>query len=260
MWQRKIILALMMFAAVCNLAMSERQIPHPESYGKTEGAAAYAGKADVVNSPYFAQPDIYNLTATASLIILPQYKTYQQTTEYTCGPAVALTVVQHFIGVTPDDEMTIAKMMGTSARAGTTTKELGKYFLQKGWQVTFSRESKALKNTAEFKEFVTQYLRRGVPVMVENVEWGGHWRVIIGYDTLGTEETADDVLLMADPYDTADHRQDGYVVEPAEKFFYMWFDAGLAAANKRKQQWVVAEPPKADIGEWTLDKIKKRQQ
>ncbi|MFQ9523393.1 MAG: hypothetical protein ACLR2G_07855 [Phascolarctobacterium faecium] len=29
---------------------------------------------------------------------------------------------------------------------------------------------------------------------------------------------------MADPCDTADHLQDGYVVVPAEKFFYMWFD------------------------------------
>lgn len=48
---------------------------------------------------------------------------------------------------------------------------------------------------------------------------------------------------MADPYDTADHLQDGYVVVPAEKFFYMWFDSHLFAAGDRKQQWLAAEPP-----------------
>lgn len=45
------------------------------------------------------------------------------------------------------------------------------------------------------------------------------------------------------PYDTADHLQDGYVVVPAEKFFYMWFDSHLFAAGDRKQQWLAAEPP-----------------
>lgn len=80
--------------------------------------------------------------------------------------------------------------------------------------------------------------------MVENVDWGGHWRVIIGYDTMGTDDlTSSDVLIMADPYDTADHLQDGYVVVPAEKFFYMWFDSHLFAAGDRKQQWLAAEPP-----------------
>ena len=83
-----------------------------------------------------------------------------------------------------------------------------------------------------------------VPIMVQNVDWGGHWRVIIGYDTMGTDDiTSSDVLIMADPYDTADHLQDGYVVVPAEKFFYMWFDSHLFAAGDRKQQWLAAEPP-----------------
>jgi hypothetical protein len=36
-------------------------------------------------------------------------------------------------------------------------------------------------------------------------DWGGHWQVIIGYDTMGTEVEQDDVLIVADPYDTTDH-------------------------------------------------------
>lgn len=30
-------------------------------------------------------------------------------------------------------------------------------------------------------------LKDNTPILVENVEWGGHWRAIIGYDTMGTD-------------------------------------------------------------------------
>ena len=49
---------------------------------------------------------------------------------------------------------------------------------------------------------------------------GGHWQVIIGYDTMGTETEQDDVIIVADSYDTTDHNQDGYGVYPAERFYY----------------------------------------
>ena len=44
--------------------------------------------------------------------------------------------------------------------------------------------------------------------------------VIIGYDTMGTETTQDDVIIVADSYDTTDHNQDGYGIYPAERFYY----------------------------------------
>ncbi len=58
--------------------------------------------------------------------------------------------------------------------------------------------------------------------MVCWIEWGGHWQVVIGYDDMGTETTQDDVMIMADPYDTTDHNQDGYFVYGAERFYYNW--------------------------------------
>lgn len=56
------------------------------------------------------------------------------------------------------------------------------------------------------------WLAEGKPVMVCWNDWGGHWQVIIGYDTMGTETQQDDVFIVADPYDTTDHCQDGYGV------------------------------------------------
>ncbi len=43
------------------------------------------------------------------------------------------------------------------------------------------------------------WLAEGKPVMVCWNDWGGHWQVIIGYDTMGTETQQDDVFIVADP-------------------------------------------------------------
>lgn len=248
MSQKKLFPILLIVAAtLLLLGMShENQIPWPQGYDtKKAGASAYDGLANVPHSPYFQQLDFYNMQPTASLTILPKFRTYQQTTEYTCGPAAALMVVEHFLGRSVDDELAMGKVMGTKAYTGTNTKGMARYFKKIGWQVTSSSDKgQTPENTVAFKAFVLEHLRRNVPIMVENVDWGGHWRVIIGYDTMGTDDiTSSDVLIMADPYDTADHMQDGYVVVPAEKFFYMWFDSNLFSAGDRKQQWLVAEPP-----------------
>ena len=69
-------------------------------------------------------------------------------------------------------------------------------------------------------ETFQQWLNEGKPILVAWNDWGGHWQVIIGYDTLGTETTQDDVIIVADAYDTTDHNQDGYGIYPAERFYY----------------------------------------
>ena len=89
-------------------------------------------------------------------------------------------------------------------------------------------------------------LKAGTPVMVAWNDWGGHWQVVIGYDTLGTETTQDDVLIVADPYDTTDHNQDGYTVYGAERFYYNWtmydFFEDQGIENQRDLMFLIAVP------------------
>jgi hypothetical protein len=40
--------------------------------------------------PYYGHPDFYNATSNEHLSIITHYKTFQQTAEYTCGPASIL--------------------------------------------------------------------------------------------------------------------------------------------------------------------------
>lgn len=232
---------------VAENSVESHVILYPSGYDTSkEGASSYKGLGNVKQSPYYTVSDFFNLKSTDTLTLLSHYKTYQQTTEITCGPAAALTVLVHF-GNTSWNEQDIAKIMGTKPAVGTDTKGMVHFFKTIGWDVkssiiTPNKDGITFTQVGDFRDFVIGNLKNNTPILVENIDWGGHWRVIIGYDTLGTNTVADDVLILADSYDTADHYQDGYVINPVEKFYYMWFDAHMLPQGQQKQQWVVVKP------------------
>ena len=82
---------------VAPFVMAGETIPYPPEL-KLGGAAAIIKKENHSPSLYFQHPDFYNQRVTSSLVILPHFKTYQQTTEYTCGPA-ALLMAAYYRGV-----------------------------------------------------------------------------------------------------------------------------------------------------------------
>lgn len=236
-----VMLVLMIF--FFNSASTEK-IPYPKNLDTTtEGASAAPPEINHKNSIYFTENDFYNMSSTADRIILKNYRTYQQTTEYTCGPAAALTVLYYF-GEKNFDEMTLAKEMKTKPFKGTTTKNMANFFEKIGWEVESSLHHKKIETYDDFKNFIMKNLYAGTPIIVENVEWGGHWRVIIGYDTLGTEDNLDDVLIMAEPYDTSDHNQDGYAINNGWRFFSMWFDHSLFPKTQKNQPFIITHPKK----------------
>jgi hypothetical protein len=208
-------------------------IPYPPGL-TLGGAAGYLGTVDHSDSPYFQHPDVFNLPNTHSRILLPRFKTYQQTTEYTCGPA-AVVMAAEYRG-TRLNELEVATATGANTDTGTSTEQLVRYLEATGWVV---RSSLREPNKASLK-FLQQQLQHGNPVLVEWVDWAGHWQVVIGYDDLGTPNAEeDDVLIVADPYDTTDHRQDGYGLVPAQRFNYMWFDHNLLPEGQRERQWII---------------------
>lgn len=209
----------------------------------TEGAASVQGQIDIKDSPYFKHPDFFNLKATANLTLLPEFQTYQQTSEFSCGAAASLMIL-NYLGNTHEQEANLEKLGKMRPYIGMNTKNLVQMFNRLGYQTASSLTNPTPKDYAEFKKFTLRYLAANLPILVENIDWGGHWRVIIGYDTMGTETLLDDVLILADSYDTADHLQDGYVSNNATKFFDMWFDAHMLPKNQQKQQWIVVYPKK----------------
>ena len=48
-------------------------------------------------------------------------------------------------------------------------------------------------------DYIQKTLATGDPIPIGWNDWGAHWQVIIGYDTMGTETKQDDVIIVADP-------------------------------------------------------------
>lgn len=244
----------------------ERTIPRPPHYRLESDATANEGAGDVSMSPYFPHFDFFNAKSTPTLTLLEKFMTYQQTRPYTCASAVALMVLWRF-GCRDFQELDIADRMASyhglppETRRPVPVSDLRRFFGDLGWKVSsniehtlplseeelakpwFLTHQRSFPSEESFGRFCRWCLRHGVPIMVENMDWGGHWRLIVGYDTMGTKDTADDVLILADPHDTGDHHQDGFVVEHVEKFFATWFDAFIFPTAERLQPWLVAYPP-----------------
>ena len=81
--------------------------------------------ADYKYSPYYKNVDVYNLKSTATRIVLENYKSIQQATEYTCGVTSMLSVLEWF-GMRGDmNEIDLAKLRNkTDGLPGTTIQEM----------------------------------------------------------------------------------------------------------------------------------------
>ncbi len=156
---------------------------------------------------------------------------YQQTTEYTCGPASVISLLQYY-GL-HGDEMSIASEMGTSTTTGTTPAQMAGWLNTHGFIASWHQNGTL--------ELLRNNLESGIPTLVEWSDWGGHWVLVIGYDTRNTAVQTDDVIIFADPYDHHDDHQDGITWFNAGRFYYMWYDA-LLFGSVMTRVYIDADP------------------
>ncbi|MDO4357216.1 MAG: papain-like cysteine protease family protein [Clostridia bacterium] len=203
-----------------------------------DGADSVERLGDHEDSPYFSRLDFYHMTSTDSLTILSNFKTIQQSSEWSCGVASVLMTLEWY-GLRGDyTEQTLAELRSNGAEPGATSlSQMVDMFEGVGGFDCYSAidAGEDVYNIFTF-DYIQETLAAGKPIMIGWNDWGGHWQVIIGYDTMGTETTQDDVIIVADPYDTTDHNQDGYGVYSAERFlynftFYDFFDEESGELN-----------------------------
>ncbi len=198
----------------------EMKIPYAVNLGDN-GANTNERSADHRNSPYFPQVDFYHATSE-SLTILPSFRTIQQTSWWSCGPATILMVLDYYGAVGTWNEQSLADLRTDHSEAHIGT------CLDQMIEILEGVGGFELETTYDFIDdisaidlgYIQRQLQQGYPVLIGWNDWGGHWQVAIGYDTMGTEDQGDDVLIVADPYDTTDHNQDGYGIYPAQRFIY----------------------------------------
>lgn len=219
------------------------------------GGAAEAGyerSGDHNYSPYYKFIDCYNLKDSDTMHALTNFQTLQQSTEITAAGAAAAMVTNWFGMNEGETDISLiharqeGKLEQTHLKG---MKDIFRYMNDTYDQDWVWVDTDDLKNADGEKEtdgeenYVGDYclqagttedwpglipylLDNDIPIIVGWDEWGGHWEVIVGYDDMGTKEkTQDDVLIMADPYDTTDHNQDGYRIEGFERLVYGYYSS-----------------------------------
>ena len=218
------------------------------------GAAGVERSGDVEYSPYYQLDDFYGTEAEVqkavgsdTLDIIDNFSTIQQATEFSCGVTSAYMALYNY-GMVPTDEngklkysdiglskyRQIDPETGLGEAGATYVEGLDEVFqlvataLQTPFAVASDQDydydgdyaylgEKYLDN-----ELIPYLIANDVPMLIGWDEWGGHWQAVIGYDDMGTEATQDDVVILADAYDTTDHNQNGYVIESFERLLYGW--------------------------------------
>jgi hypothetical protein len=237
------------------------------------GAAGVERTGDVAYSPYYAaldaygtEPEVRAALGSRTLDILPNFQTTQQSTEWTCGPASALMVINHF-GMNANDPVTGQLETDISLAKDREVKEgqeIGKTGVTHSYGMVEIFEDMEAANGQDWITFthnemgdlgggydyidsglIPYLIANDIPMMIGWDEWGGHWQVIIGYDDMGTPwATQDDVLILAEPYDTTDHNQNGYLLESYERLVYGW-----NTAFEDDETFVVAIPNTAEYAD-----------
>lgn len=202
-------------------------------------------------SKYYSNINYYNLKSEDLVngVLLSHFPTFQQETEYTCAPACVKMVLAYY-GDTSFSESDLERECKTRPFPyGTMLKPVNDFFVRQGYETFTSIYSKkdndglTFSVYEEFRDFVVENLKNGYPIIVENVDYGGHYKVIIGIDILN-DDIQQDILIFADPYDSYDGLRDGYNYFPAERFFYMWFDDHCIESEYRLQAFIVVKNKK----------------
>ena len=215
-------------------------IPTPAS--SLSGDVKYARDTQLPGPHYYTGIDFDTLKSDNNLTIIPLKSFRQQMTNYSCGAAAAMTVMFWYgnpVNNTDADEERVARDMysNVSDKTGINPEQVAAWFNRNGMNATWG--------TGGTREMLRENLKNGVPTMVEWMDWGGHWVVVVGYDTRGTETIWDDVIIFADSVDCHDDRVDGITYFNYGEFDAMWFDAHYFPEKMRVRAYVVAVPATA---------------
>ena len=187
-----------------------------------DGADSVERMGDHAGSPYFSTLDFYNMESTDTLTILSHFKTIQQSSEWSCGVASALMVLEWYglRGDYSEESLGALRPQGLKRGATSLSQMVAMFDAVGGFDCYSAIDAGENVYDVFTFDYIQATLAEGKPIIIGWNDWGGHWQGIIGYDTMGTETTQDDVIIVADPYDTTDHNQDGYGVYSAERFLY----------------------------------------
>jgi hypothetical protein len=121
---------------------------------------------------------------------------YQQTTSYTCGPAIIMSLLRYYGKLSAADmnrntEIRIANEMGTT-QTGTEQTRMVDWLEKHGFNVEYGQNISL--------DTILANLQRHVPTIIIWNDWSGHALMVTGYHQQGASPNSEkDVLFFLDP-------------------------------------------------------------
>jgi hypothetical protein len=152
--------------------------------GSPAGSVKYALDAPLPPPQYYTGIDAGTLKSGSNLTVIPLKSYRQQVTNYSCGAVAAMTVMSYY-GSRPENtdagEIRVAHEIyeNVSEKTGLNPEQIVQWYRSNGWNASWGAGGS--------REMLRKNLENGIPTMVEWMDWGGHWVVVTGYDTRGTD-------------------------------------------------------------------------
>lgn len=199
-----------------------------ENYDEYGGADAYDNSGDHPDSKYYVNPDFYNMESDEQITIIPKFKTIQQTTEWSCGNAATLMVLNHF-GKADLTEMDLAVGMNSSVDIDTPGALPGtaNNFCEYGTDV--ARMYQFLSNMDDIEVVETSYIENPTPDQLISPEDGtseadiGNIKPTFSGMSLYASENSDDT--------------ESYVEDAKDSYFVQWLTGHLKAGRPIMVEW-----------------------
>lgn len=193
------------------------------------GADSYENNGDHADSNYYVNPDFYNLKSDKQLTLIPNFKTYQQTSEWSCGSATLLMVLEHF-GISDYGEWDIAVKSGAGVdfdvpgsepgtannfpEYGTSVDDMVKFFTSiKGFNIV---------QTSYKADYKAADLLKAGDNSVPSAEWGN------------LPPTFNSVSLYASDNNP---NTDQWVSDAKDTYFVKWITDNLKASRPIMVEW-----------------------
>jgi hypothetical protein len=157
----------------------------------------------------------YEVPTPHKHLVLTNVYSYQQSTNYTCGPSVVMTLMQHYGKLSASEmnqetEMRIAKEMNTTA-AGTSQDNMVAWLEKNGFSVQ-SGQNVTL-------DMLINNINSGVPTIIAWNDFSEHAMLVIGYNSESASPTGNkDVIFTADPESSSYIEENGNTIRGIDSF------------------------------------------
>jgi hypothetical protein len=151
----------------------------------------------------------YRIPTPHKHLVLTNVYSYQQSTNYTCAPAVVMTLLQHYGKLRASDmnrttEMRIAQEMSTT-ESGTSQSEIVAWLQKHGFNVQYGQNVSL--------DMLTNNINHGIPTIIAWNDLSEHAMLVVGYHAEGASPMGDnDMIFVADPASSGSVENNGKTI------------------------------------------------